>query len=222
MARRITACSISVISGTCRTGCTCSRRTKTNSSTCFGRWRTTTPVRSPFVIRAARGRARKPKPEPKLLEIGKAEVVQHGREVAIFGLGNMFEIAEEAAQKLRGERNFRRAHQSALDQTDRHRDARIFCAQRRSHLHDRRSRFAQRLRLRGDGASALADDQYAGGADRLARSIHRARRRPNSAQETRHHSRRAGGKSAAAPSQKIQAHAICSLIKRRAPSLFQL
>ena len=71
-----------------------------NSSTCFGRWRTTTPDRSPFVIRAAPGTGAKPKPEPKLLEIGKAEVVQHGRDVAIFGLGNMFEVAEEAAKKL--------------------------------------------------------------------------------------------------------------------------
>jgi 1-deoxy-D-xylulose-5-phosphate synthase len=41
-----------------------------------------------------------PKAAPKLLEIGKAEVVQHGRDVAIFGLGNMFEIAQEAAHKL--------------------------------------------------------------------------------------------------------------------------
>ena len=40
------------------------------------------------------------KPEPRLLEIGKAEVVQHGRDVAIFGLGNMFEVAQEAAAKL--------------------------------------------------------------------------------------------------------------------------
>ena len=41
-----------------------------------------------------------PKATPKLLEIGKAEVVQHGRDVAIFGLGNMFEVAQEAARKL--------------------------------------------------------------------------------------------------------------------------
>ena len=56
----------------------------------------------PIAIRYPRGAGTgaKPKPEPKLLEIGKAEVVQHGREVAIFGLGNMFEIAEEAARKL--------------------------------------------------------------------------------------------------------------------------
>jgi 1-deoxy-D-xylulose-5-phosphate synthase len=56
----------------------------------------------PIAIRYPRGAGTgaKPKPEPKLLEIGKAEVVQHGREVAIFGLGNMFEVAEEAARKL--------------------------------------------------------------------------------------------------------------------------
>jgi 1-deoxy-D-xylulose-5-phosphate synthase len=56
----------------------------------------------PIAIRYPRGAGTgaKPKPEPKLLEIGKAEVVQHGREIAIFGLGNMFEVAEEAARKL--------------------------------------------------------------------------------------------------------------------------
>jgi 1-deoxy-D-xylulose-5-phosphate synthase len=56
----------------------------------------------PIAVRYPRGSGTgaKIKPEPKLLEIGKAEVVQHGREVAIFGLGAMFEIAEEAARKL--------------------------------------------------------------------------------------------------------------------------
>jgi 1-deoxy-D-xylulose-5-phosphate synthase len=56
----------------------------------------------PIAIRYPRGAGTgaKPKSEPKLLEIGKAEVVQHGREIAIFGLGNMFEVAEEAARKL--------------------------------------------------------------------------------------------------------------------------
>ena len=56
----------------------------------------------PIAIRYPRGAGTgaKPKAEPKLLEIGKAEVVQHGRDVAIFGLGNMFEVAEEAAKKL--------------------------------------------------------------------------------------------------------------------------
>jgi 1-deoxy-D-xylulose-5-phosphate synthase len=56
----------------------------------------------PIAVRYPRGAGTGavPKAEPKLLEIGKAEVVQHGRDVAIFGLGNMFEIAEEAARKL--------------------------------------------------------------------------------------------------------------------------
>jgi 1-deoxy-D-xylulose-5-phosphate synthase len=56
----------------------------------------------PIAIRYPRGSGTgaKIKPEPKLLEVGKAEVVQHGRDVAIFGLGAMFEIAEEAARRL--------------------------------------------------------------------------------------------------------------------------
>ena len=56
----------------------------------------------PIAIRYPRGAGTgaKPKATPKLLEIGKAEVVQHGKDVAIFGLGNMFEIGEEAARKL--------------------------------------------------------------------------------------------------------------------------
>src|SRR4051812_11511132 len=56
----------------------------------------------PIAIRYPRGAGTgaKPKDSPKLLEIGKAEVVQHGRQVAIFGLGNMFELAEQAAKKL--------------------------------------------------------------------------------------------------------------------------
>jgi 1-deoxy-D-xylulose-5-phosphate synthase len=56
----------------------------------------------PIAIRYPRGSGPgvQIKPEPRLLEIGKAEVVQHGRDVAIFGLGNMFEVAQEAAGKL--------------------------------------------------------------------------------------------------------------------------
>ena len=56
----------------------------------------------PIAVRYPRGpgTGAQIKAEPKLLEIGKAEVVQHGREVAIFGLGNMFEVAEEVARKL--------------------------------------------------------------------------------------------------------------------------
>ena len=40
------------------------------------------------------------KAEPKLLEIGEAEVVKTGTRVAIFGLGNMLELALEAASRL--------------------------------------------------------------------------------------------------------------------------
>jgi 1-deoxy-D-xylulose-5-phosphate synthase len=56
----------------------------------------------PIAVRYPRGSGTgaKIKPEPRLLDIGKAEVVQHGRDVAIFGLGAMFEIAQEAARKL--------------------------------------------------------------------------------------------------------------------------
>ncbi len=56
----------------------------------------------PIAIRYPRGpgTGAVPKAEPRLLDIGKAEVVQHGRDVAIFGLGNMFEMAQEAAKKL--------------------------------------------------------------------------------------------------------------------------
>jgi 1-deoxy-D-xylulose-5-phosphate synthase len=56
----------------------------------------------PIAIRYPRGAGTgaTPKESPRLLEIGKAEVVQHGRDVAIFGLGNMFEVAQEAAALL--------------------------------------------------------------------------------------------------------------------------
>ncbi|MEO7932183.1 MAG: 1-deoxy-D-xylulose-5-phosphate synthase [Chthoniobacterales bacterium] len=59
----------------------------------------------PTAIRYPRGAGTgaKPKPTPKLLEIGKAEVVQPGRQVALFGLGNMFEVAEKTARLLEAE-----------------------------------------------------------------------------------------------------------------------
>ncbi len=59
----------------------------------------------PCAIRYPRGAGTgaEPKSEPKLLEIGKAEVVSEGTDVAIFGLGNLFELAEEAAETLKAE-----------------------------------------------------------------------------------------------------------------------
>src|ERR1700720_4103057 len=60
---------------------------------------------APIAIRYPRGSGTgvKPKSQPKLLEIGKAEVVQHGRHVALVGLGNMFALAQETANLLEAE-----------------------------------------------------------------------------------------------------------------------
>ncbi len=65
-------------------------------------WTMANYTSGPIAMRYPRGAGTgaQPKAAPKLLEIGKAEVVQHGREVAIFGLGNMFEIGVEAARLL--------------------------------------------------------------------------------------------------------------------------
>lgn len=59
----------------------------------------------PIAIRYPRGAGigAQPKSSPRLLEIGKSEVVQHGRQVALFGLGNMFEVAQETARLLEAE-----------------------------------------------------------------------------------------------------------------------
>lgn len=56
----------------------------------------------PIAVRYPRGvgTGAKPKAEPELLEIGKAEVVQEGTDVALFGLGFLFEMAVEAKEKL--------------------------------------------------------------------------------------------------------------------------
>jgi 1-deoxy-D-xylulose-5-phosphate synthase len=60
----------------------------------------------PIAIRYPRGIGTgvEPKAQPRLLEIGKAEVIRHGSKqpprVAIFGLGNMCELAQKAADLL--------------------------------------------------------------------------------------------------------------------------
>jgi len=60
----------------------------------------------PIAMRYPRGAGTgaKPKEQPRILEIGKAEVVKHGSgdgaKVAIFGLGNMCQLAEDAARLL--------------------------------------------------------------------------------------------------------------------------
>jgi 1-deoxy-D-xylulose-5-phosphate synthase len=59
----------------------------------------------PIAIRYPRGAGTgaKPKAQPKILEIGKAEVVRHGHDVALIGLGNMFALAEQVADQLHQE-----------------------------------------------------------------------------------------------------------------------
>ena len=56
----------------------------------------------PIAVRYPRGAGTgvKPKETPRLLEIGKAEVLKHGKQVAIFGLGGMCSMAQEAAEAL--------------------------------------------------------------------------------------------------------------------------
>lgn len=56
----------------------------------------------PIAIRYPRGggTGATPKAEPQILEIGRAEVVADGTDVALFGLGNFFETAEETKREL--------------------------------------------------------------------------------------------------------------------------
>ena len=66
---------------------------------------TMTHYKGPIAIRYPRGAGTgvKAKAQPKLLEIGKAEVVRHGKQVALFGLGNMCEVALAAADLLKAQ-----------------------------------------------------------------------------------------------------------------------
>lgn len=59
----------------------------------------------PVAIRYPRGTGTGavPKKTPRLLEIGKAEVIRHGTDVALFGLGNFCEVAGEVANLLEKE-----------------------------------------------------------------------------------------------------------------------
>lgn len=56
----------------------------------------------PIAIRYPRGAGTGavPSKPPRLLEIGKSEVLRHGNRAAIFALGNMCELANEAADEL--------------------------------------------------------------------------------------------------------------------------
>lgn len=56
----------------------------------------------PIGVRYPRGAGvgAKPRETPRLLEIGRAEVVQEGRDVAIFALGNLFGLGEQVKEEL--------------------------------------------------------------------------------------------------------------------------
>jgi 1-deoxy-D-xylulose-5-phosphate synthase len=56
----------------------------------------------PIAIRYPRGAGTGalPRTAPRLLEIGKAEVLRHGADVALFGLGNFCEVAAETGEIL--------------------------------------------------------------------------------------------------------------------------
>lgn len=58
----------------------------------------------PIAIRYPRGEGpnliKEENSAPNLIEIGKAEVVKDGDKVALFGLGNMFDLATEASEEL--------------------------------------------------------------------------------------------------------------------------
>lgn len=58
--------------------------------------------KGPIAIRYPRGAGvgARPKERPQILEIGKGELVADGSDVALIGLGSMFEMAEEAKRKL--------------------------------------------------------------------------------------------------------------------------
>ena len=65
-------------------------------------WTATNYSDGPIAMRYPRGAGAgvKPKDTPRLLEIGKAEVLKHGQRVAIFGLGGMCAIAQATAELL--------------------------------------------------------------------------------------------------------------------------
>ena len=65
-------------------------------------WTMTHHHEGPIAIRYPRGTGTGaiPKTTPKLLEVGKAEVLRHGTDVALFGLGNFCEVALETADLL--------------------------------------------------------------------------------------------------------------------------
>ena len=106
---------------------------------------TATHEKHPVFIRYPRGPAEgvPVKEQPRLLEIGKAEVIQNfsnngGRKVALFPLGNMMSLGRQAAAQLAAEGYDVADHQPALHQTAGCGSHRVFWPRRRGARHVRR------------------------------------------------------------------------------------
>ena len=155
----------------------------------------------PIAIRYPRGAGTgaKPKAQPKLLEIGKAEVVQHGEAMSPSSAS-----ATCSRWPRKPRRNWKRKGISVALINPRWikpldtgtleffaRGVQVICTIEDHVLHN------------GFGCAVMEhlhtpDDQHTGRADRLARSIHRARQYSCPAQEARPNERRASRKSVAA------------------------
>ena len=162
-------------------------------------WTMANYTSGPIAVRYPRGAGTgaQVKPAPKLLEIGKAEVVQHGRDVAIFGLGNMFEVAAEAGRMLEEQgysvalinpRWIKPLDTGTIEFFAR--GTQVICTIEDHVLHNG-------FRLRRDGASLDRDDPYPGRPRGLAGSICRARHHPDPAEKARPDRRGAGRESVA-------------------------
>ncbi len=167
-------------------------------------WTMANYTSGPIAVRYPRGpgTGAQLKPSPKLLEIGKAEVVQHGRDVAIFGLGNMFEVAMEAARMLEEQghsvalinpRWIKPLDTGTLEFFAR--GTQVLCTIEDHVLHNG---FGCAVMEHLYGAGIHTPDR----AHRLARSIRRTRHHSDPAEETRPHGRGPGREGVAAFAKK--------------------
>ncbi len=146
------------------------------------------PIRHPLPARRDQRHARSRTPRSSL-EIGKAEVVAEGTDVALFGLGTMFDMAEETKALLEAKGlsvalinpRFIKPLDAAV-----HRAIRPPVPGR---LHLRGPRPHQRLRRGRHRAPPRRRHPHPGRAHRLARRIHRTRQGRHPARTPRPHRR---------------------------------
>ena len=172
-------------------------------STCFGRWRTTTPARSRFVIRAAPALARSRRTHPTARDRQSRSGATRSRRRDLrtrqhvrSGARKRQRSCEEqgVSVALINPRWIKPIDTGTLEFFAR--SVEVICTIEDHVLHN------------GFGCAVMEHlhtprDQHAGGPHRLARSIHRTRHHSDPAQETRHHRGRAGAKKS------------CRLLKRK-------